>query len=114
MRPAEAREAAAEGAGHARREKCLNVVEASIGGAAPRGFVKSKESLPAQTRRAGGGIVQQVRFGREAQQDRHRDAGPLRRGGCFRRGIAMRLFPALGVAIFAGRIIVVSSSEDQF
>ena len=74
MRPAEAGQAAAEGAGYARREKCLNVVEASGGGAALRGFVEREESLPALTGRAGGGIVQQIRFCGEAQQDGHRNA----------------------------------------
>ena len=96
MRPTETRQAAAKGASHARREECLNVVEASSGCAAARGFVKGKKSLPAQAGRAGGGIVQQIRFGREAQQDRHRNAALSGVGGCFRRGIGMRLFPALG------------------
>ena len=63
MLPAQERQAAAEGAGYARREKSLHVVEASGGGAAPRGIVKGEEALPAQFGRAGGGIVQQVRFG---------------------------------------------------
>ena len=113
MRPTETRQAAAKGASHARREECLNVVEASSGCAAARGFVKSKESLPAQAGRAGGGIVQQIRFGREAQQDRHRNAAPPRGGRRFRWGIAMRLFPALGVPIFAARIFDFVF-EDQF
>ena len=56
------------------REESLHVVEASRGGVASRGFVKREESLPALARRARGGIVQQIRFRREALQDGHRDA----------------------------------------
>ena len=74
MRPAQAGQAAAEGARHSRREKCLDVVEASGGGAVPRGFVEREESLPALAGSAGGGIVQQIGFGREAQKDGHRNA----------------------------------------
>jgi hypothetical protein len=96
VRPAEAGQAAAEGAGYSRREKCLNVVEASGGGGALRGFVEREESLPALTGRAGGGIVKQIGFCGEAQQDGHCNARRIRaRRGRFRRGIAMRHFPAL-------------------
>jgi len=105
VRPAEAGQAAAEGAGYARREKCLNVVEAPGGGAALRGFVEREESLPALMGCAGGGIVQQVGFRREAQQDGHRDAARTCARGWLRQGIAMRHFPALAFPIFGTHII---------
>ena len=75
--PAEASEAAAEGAGDLRWKKCLNVVEASGFGVGADGFVQRKEIVPALPRRAGGGIVQQVRLSREAQESGHYDA-PVR------------------------------------
>ena len=74
LRPAEAREAASEGARDARREKRLRVVESAIGGGAQRGFVKREKTLPALAGRAGGRVVQQVRFGSEAQENGHDDA----------------------------------------
>ena len=91
----------------------MNVVESSRCGAAPRGFVKSEESLPAQAGRASGRIVQQVGFGREAQQDRHRNAARIFAARWRRRGIAMRHFPALDVSNFVEGIIEFIL-EDQF
>src|SRR4029077_10965780 len=52
VRPAEAGQAAAEGARDSGRQKCLNVVEASRVSAAPRCFVECEELLPALTGRA--------------------------------------------------------------
>ena len=90
MAPAEAPEAAPEGAGDARRKKSLHVVEAARGGARSRGFVQREESLPAQARGAGGRIVQQVGFGGQPQQNRHRDATTATAcaSQIFRQGIA--------------------------
>ena len=96
MLPAEAGEAASEGAGYARREKCLDVVEAARGGGTAGGFVKRQEALPALARRSGRRIVQQVCFGGETQEDGHQDARRLAAGRRFcREGIGIRYFPAI-------------------
>ena len=58
MRPALAREPAAEVTGHSWRKESLRIVESPCGGAMARGFTESEKPLPALVSRAGGGIVQ--------------------------------------------------------
>src|SRR5579871_5298300 len=112
MLPAEARQPASEGARDSRRQECLNIVQPTRGGAVARGVMQRQKSLPAMARRAGGGIVQQVRFGRQAQQDGHYHAsgwletrssirGGILMSGITQQGIATRYFPAPGGFAFA-------------
>jgi len=100
VRPALTRETAAEGARDSRWEKGLDVVETSCGGAVARGFVESEETLPALAGRAGGRVVQQVRFGGEAQEDGHGNTGLGCAVGRLWQGIAMRYFPVLSFSFF--------------
>ena len=67
--PAERLQSAAERSRHFRRQKCLHVGKASLGGGLTRGFMRGLQPLPALTRRAVSGIGQQVRFRREPQKD---------------------------------------------
>ena len=63
--------------------------EAVRGGGAACGVMESQETLPTAARRAGGGIVQQIGFRREALKNRHGHARST-----LWRGISVRYFPS--------------------
>ena len=94
MGPAQAREAAPEGARDSWWEESLGVVEASRCGVAACGFVKRQEALPALSRRACGGIVKQVSFRGESLQDGHGYARTVSAGVIFAQGRCGCDFPA--------------------
>jgi len=69
--PAQAAQAASEGAFDTRGKKGVDVVEAARVGFGAHCFVHGQEPLPALPRRARSGIVQQIGFAGEAKKNGH-------------------------------------------
>ena len=100
MRPAQAREAPAEGPRDAWRKKGLDIVQAVRSRRAACGVMNRQKTLPATPGSAGRGIVQQICFRRKALKTGHGDSRRARA-----RGILMRLFPS-GIRILAAAVVL--------